>query len=135
MKKNTVTIEYFLDTTILISALTGRSLRCVEILESNKYKFYTNEYAIKEVKRILKDIFELTPDEINENIEYIETRCIVLPKPTKNELRNIKITDKSDIPIVVSAKKFNIPLIIDDYVTYKDAKKYIKTFKSSEIEI
>jgi predicted nucleic acid-binding protein len=130
-----VTIEYFLDTTILISALTGRSLRCVEILESNKYKFYTNEYAIKEVKRILKDIFELTPDEINENIEYIETRCIILPKPSKNELRNIKITDKSDKPIVATAKKLNIPLIIDDHITFKDAKKYVNTFKSDEIEI
>jgi len=135
MKKNTKTIEFFLDTTIIISGITGRNLRCVEILESQKYKLYTNEYSIKEVKRILKDVFKFTSQEINENVEYIESKCIILPKPTKNDIKNIKISDKSDKPIVASAIKLNIPLIIDDHTTYHDAKKYVKTYKSDEIKL
>ena len=135
MRKNTKTTEFFLDTTIIISAITGRNLKCVEILENKNFNLYTNEYAIKEVRRILSDIFKITPNEINENIEYIESKCVILPKPTKNDFKNIKISDKSDKPIVASAIKLNIPLIIDDYITYHDAKKYVITLKSEEIQI
>ncbi len=135
MQKNTETTEFFLDTTIIISGITGRNLRCVEILENQKYKLYTNEYSIKEVRRILKDVFKFTPQEINENVEYIESKCVILPKPTKNDIKNIKISDKSYKPIVASAIKLNIPLIIDDHITYHDAKKYVKTIKSDEIQI
>jgi predicted nucleic acid-binding protein len=133
MRKNTKAIEFFLDTSIIISAITGRSLRCVEILENKNFKLFTNEYAIKEVRRILSDVFNFTSKEINENIEYIESKCVILPKPTKNEIKNIKISDKSDKPIVSSALKLKIPLVIDDHKTYLDAKKYIKTLKSGEI--
>ena len=133
MKKSTETTEFFLDTTILISAITGRSLKCVEILENRNFKLFTNEYAIKEVRRILSDVFKFTLKEINENVEYIENKCKILPKPTKNDVKNIKISDKSDKPIVASTIKLNVPLIIDDYVTHHDAKKYVKTFKSDEI--
>jgi predicted nucleic acid-binding protein len=133
MRKNTETIEFFLDTSIIISAITGRSLKCIEILENKSFRLFTNEYAIKEVRRILKDVFKFTLKEINENVEYIESKCIILAKPTKNDIKNIKITDKSDTPIVYSALKMKIPLIIDDQQTYLDAKKYVKTFKSDEI--
>ena len=135
MKKNTVTPEYFLDTTILISAITGRDLKCVEILENNNFVLYTNEYAIKEVRRILRDVFDLTSNDINESIDHIRSKCSILPQPSKNEIKNIKISDKSDKPIVATAKKLKIPLIINDHTTYIDAKKYIQTLKSNEIKI
>ena len=135
MKKNTKTIELFLDTTIIISAITGRSLKCAEILEGQNYKLYTNEYVIKEIRRDLKDVFEFTPKDINESVEYIENKCVILPQPTKNDIKNIEISDKSDKPIVFSAIKLKIPLVIDDHKTYLDAKKYVKTFKSDEILI
>ena len=135
MPKNTKTTDFFLDTTIIISAITGRNLKCVEIFQNRNFKLFTNEYAIKEVKRILSDVFKFTPQEINENVDYIENKCVILPKPTKNDFKNIKISDKSDKPIVASAIKLNIPLIIDDHITYHDAKKYVKTLKSDEIQI
>jgi len=135
MQKNTKTTKFFLDTTIIISAITGRSLKCVDILENRNFKLFTNEYVIKEVRRILNDVFKLTSKEINENVEYVESKCEILPKPTKNDVKNIKISDKSDKPIVASAIKLNVPLIIDDYVTHHDAKKYVKTLKSDDIKI
>jgi predicted nucleic acid-binding protein len=135
MKKNIVITECFLDTTILISAITGRNLKCVEILENRKFVLYANEYAIKEVRRILKDVFKLTSEDINESMDHIRSRCNVLPQPSTNEIINIRITDKSDKPMVATAKKLKIPLIIDDHTTYVDAKKYIQTYKSYEIQI
>lgn len=111
----------------------GRSLKCAEILENKSYKLYTNEYAIKEVRQILNLVFNYIQKEINENIEYIENKCIILPQPTKNDIKNIKISDKSDTPIVSSSLKLKIPLIIDDHQTYLGAKKYVRTFKSDEI--
>ena len=78
----------------------------------------------------MSDVFKFTPQEINENVEYIESKCKILPKPTKNDIKNIKISDK---PIVSSALKLKIPLIIDDHKTYLDAKKYIETLKSDEM--
>ena len=133
MRKNTKTTEFFLDTTIIISAITGRNLKCVEIFQNKNFELFTNEYAIKEVRRILSDVFKFSSHEINENVEYIESKCTILPKPTKNDIKNIKISDNSDKPIVYSAVKLKIPLVIDDHKTYLDAKKYIKTFKSDEI--
>ena len=135
MQKNTGKTEFFLDTTVIISAITGRSLKCVEILENQNFKLFTNQYVIKEIKRILSDVFKFTSKEINENVEYIESKCVILPKPTKNDIKNINISDKSDKPIVSSALKLKIPLIIDDHKTYLDAKKYVKTLKSDEIQI
>ena len=134
MQKNMEITKFFLDTTIIISAITGRSLKCVEILENRNFTLYTNEYAIKEVRRILNDVFQFTTKEINENVEYIESKCIILPNPSKNDIKNIKISDKSDTPIVSSALKLKIPLIIDDHRTYIDAKKYVETLKSDEIQ-
>jgi predicted nucleic acid-binding protein len=133
MRKNTEITKFFLDTTIIISAITGRSLKCVEILENRNFTLYTNEYAIKEVRRILSGVFQFTTKEINENVEYIESKCIIPPKPSKNDIKNIKISDKSDTPIVSSALKLKIPLVIDDHRTYIDAKKYVQTLKSDEI--
>ena len=130
-----VRTKYFLDTTILVSAITGRDLKCIEILENSEFVLYANEYIIKEVRRILREVFNFSSSDINESVDHIKSKCKILPQPSKNEVKTIDISDKSDKPIVASAKKLKIPLIIDDHSTYIDAKKYIQTFKSNEINI
>jgi hypothetical protein len=51
---------------------------------------------------------------------------------SKEEFSNIRSNDKSDRPIIYSAKKHHCILITDDIPTKKDALNYVMTFHSNE---
>lgn len=126
-------IKLFLDTTVLISAITKRNIASFNLLLKYRGKLYTNEYVIKECIRVLKKEFGYSSELVNSALDHIRARCEVLPTPNKKEFRKIKIRDKADAPVVCSAMKKGCILVIDDEQTYEDAKEYIETKHSDEV--
>ncbi len=120
-----VMIEAFLDTSVLIAKILRLSAEADALFNDSNIVRYTNEYAIKEVYRVLK-ARNLLEQDIAYDIEFIRETCIVLPNPTKNQMRKYKIRDHSDRPFVCSAAQHDLVLYIDDEKTYQDAKKYVK---------
>jgi predicted nucleic acid-binding protein len=60
--KNTE-LKYFIDTTVAISAITGRNKDAWILLESGKKRLislFVNEFVIKEIRRTLKE-FDFSP--------------------------------------------------------------------------
>lgn len=127
--------KFFLDTNILISSLVpdrSEHIACVSILLQNNIPLLTNEYVIKETRRILEDVYSFDHGDINQFIEFISTKLEIVKTPSKEEFSNIRSNDKSDRPIIYSAKKHHCILITDDTPTKKDALNYVMTFHSDE---
>jgi predicted nucleic acid-binding protein len=125
--------KFFLDSTVIISALTARDPDSVLILIEQKHTLFTNEYVIKETRRILDSEFGFNQDEINRSIDFIRDNCIVLQMPRKKDFIRIKIEDKSDRPIVYSAMKNQCILVTEDRQLIQNAKKYVKTLTPREL--
>lgn len=123
----------FLDSTVIISAITARDPDSVLILIEQRYTLFTNEYVIKETRRILDSVFGFTPDEINHSIDLVRDNCVVLKMPHKRDFKKIKIEDKSDRPIVYSAMKNQCILVTHDRLLIKNAKKYVKALTPKEL--
>jgi predicted nucleic acid-binding protein len=87
---------------------------------------------LKELYHVLKDEIKFSDLEISYALDYLRSKCIILPTPSKNEMKKIKLRDKSDRPFVCSALKYNLELYIDDFKTFKDAEKYIKAKRISK---
>ena len=127
--------RFFLDTTIILSSLVpdrSEHIACVSILLQNNIPLLTNEYVIKETRRVLEDVYSLDQGDINQFIDYLSTKLEIVKTPSKQEFSNIKSNDKSDRPIIYSDKKHNCILITDDIPTKKDALNYVMTFHSNE---
>ncbi len=127
--------RFFLDTTIIISSLVpdrSEHIACVSILLQNNIPLLTNEYVIKETRRVLEDVYSLDQSDINQFIDFLSTKLDIVKTPSKQEFSNIKSNDKSDRPIIYSAKKHLCILITDDNPTKKDALNYVMTFHSDE---
>ena len=118
--------SYFLDTSVFLNWILKRSKEAEFVLSDRNIKKYTNKYVLKEIYWVLKINKEFSEESIARYIERINEKCIILPTPSKEEFGKIDITDKSDRPIVFSAMKHNLILLIDDERTYRDAKKYVK---------
>ena len=125
--------KLFLDSTVIISALTSRNPASVLIIIKQKFPLFTNEYVIKEVRRILGIEFKFTVDEVNRSIDFMRDILVVLPMPNKNEFKKIQIKDKSDKPIVCSAKNSGCILVTEDRLLYQNAQKYVQTLKPEEL--
>lgn len=128
-------IRFFLDTTIILSSFIldrKEHLPCVSIILQNNIPLLTNEYILKEVRRILEETYSFNQEDINQFMEFLITKLEIVKTPSKEEFIVIKSRDKSDRPIIFSAKKHQCVLITDDFPTKKDAEKYILAFKSKE---
>lgn len=128
-------IKFFLDTNILLSSLiTGRKAHIfsLSILLQNNIQLVTNEYVIKETRKILKEIYLFDSEDIHRFMEYLRCKIEVVKTPSKEEFKIINSNDKSDRPIIFSAKKYDCILITDDTPTKNDAKKYITALGSKE---
>ena len=123
----------FLDSTVIISAITARDPASVMILIEQRYPLFTNEYVIKETRRILDSEFGFTPDEINRSIDLVRDSCVVLKMPHKRDFKRIKIEDKSDRPIVYSAMKNQCILVTQDRLLIKNAEKYVKALMPKDL--
>jgi predicted nucleic acid-binding protein len=126
MRKSTESKRIFLDTSVIIGKILNISKEAEKVFNDPSLDLYTNEYAIKELYHVLKKKFSFSESEIGYAIEYVRAVCVVLPMPSKHEIKSIRISDKSDRPIVYSAKKHGLILYIDDEKTYLEAVKYTK---------
>jgi len=119
-------IKAFLDTSVLLGKVLKRSKSAERVFLDTTIEKYTNEYALKEMYRVLKNQFGFSEIHIGYAIDFIRQTCIILPLPRKEEFKKIGLRDKSDRPIVCSARKYGLILFIDDERTYQDAKKYVE---------
>ena len=127
--------KFFLDTTIIISSIVPdrrESIACVSILLQNNIPLLTNDYVIKETRRVLENSYSFERDDINQFIEFLSTKLEIVRTPSKEEFSNIRSNDRSDRPIIFSAKKHQCILITDDIPTKKDALKYVMALHSNE---
>lgn len=127
--------KLFLDTTVIVSAVTKRNIASYNLLLNYDGELYTNKYVMKECMRVLKKEFGYSDELVSKALDYVRARCEVLPTPNKKEFMKLEIKDKADRPVVCSAMKRCCVLIIDDEETYKDAKKYIETKHSDEVKV
>ncbi len=127
--------KLFLDTTVIVSAVTKRNIASYNLLLNYEGELYINEYVIKECMRVLKKEFGYSNELVSKVLGYVSARCELLPMPNKKEFMKIEIRDKADKPIVCSAMKKSCVLVIDDEETYEDAKRYVETKRSYEIEV
>lgn len=92
----------------------------------------TNEYVLKETRKILEEIYSFDKEDINQFIGFLRTKIEIVKTPSKEEFKSINSNDKSDRPIIFSAKKHYCVLITDDAPTKKDVEKYIQALGSIE---
>jgi len=128
-------IKLFLDTNILLSSLIAdrkAHISCLSILLQNNYQLVTNEYVLKEVRKVLEGIYSYDQEDINRFIEFIRAKMEIVKTPSKEEIKKINSNDKSDRPIISSAQKHRCILITDDMPTRNNAGKYILALGSTE---
>ena len=124
--KNTI-LRFFVDTTVAVSALTGRNEEAWVLLESGRRRLvllFVNEFVIKEIRWTLKE-FRISQEKINYGISYVMECCKVGKNVPKSELLKYNIRDKNDRPIIAGAHESAF-LVTEDAVLVKDAKKYIE---------
>ncbi|MCI0480850.1 MAG: hypothetical protein L0213_04595 [Candidatus Dadabacteria bacterium] len=121
--------EVFLDTGVLLGRVLGTLTGSEGIFNDNTLERYTNEYCLKEAYRVLRDAYGYSDVQIGYALEYIRSKCLILPTPSKEEFRKIDITDRSDRPVVFSAYKYGLVLYTTDERTYRDSKRYVTAKK------
>ena len=126
-------IRYFVDTSEILNGLLERSKWAKRFLYDQKKEKITNDYAIDEMRRILERKFQLSSSDIYNLEEIVLENLTVHPTPPANRFKKLQLKDKSDRPIVQGAIDHKCILVIDDYHTYEDAKKYIETKTTEEL--
>lgn len=128
-------IRVFLDTNIFVHAVfpgAPTHTDCLRIICQMKIPCYTNEYVLKEFRRVLVMDYACRSEKVERAIDYLRTKCTVLRTPAKEELLPIKISDRADRPMVVSALKAGCILISDDRRLVRDARAYVDSFTAPE---
>ncbi len=131
--KNTE-LKFFIDTTVVVSALTGRNKDAWILLESGKRGFvslFVNEFVIKEIRRTLKEL-GFSQEKINYSVDYVSERCTVRKNIPKAKFLKYNIQDKNDLPILAGALQESAVLVTEDTLLKDDAKKYIESAAPSE---
>ncbi|MFA5246419.1 MAG: PIN domain-containing protein [Candidatus Micrarchaeia archaeon] len=117
----------FLDTNVLVFATTGRERNAANLVFSSDYELVTNEYAIKEMRRILLHTVNMSQEDIGLAVDRIRQYCRVLPSPNVEACRKIIIDDHSDRPIVAGAIEAHATLLTFDHKLRVQAKMYVET--------
>jgi putative PIN family toxin of toxin-antitoxin system len=104
-------VKVFLDTNVLISALTTRGL-CAELLESvlSQHELLTGEPVLKELHRILREKFRLSDPVVKEYLKLLREQARVVEAPY---IPVMKLKDPDDIPILACA----LAAQVDAFVT------------------
>jgi predicted nucleic acid-binding protein len=121
-----MTERVFLDTSVIIAAVTGTSTEAFRLVFTTSREAHTNEYALKEVYHVLRTVFKFKEELIAKVLDSIRERIIIHKDPPVKAFKKLDLRDKADRPIVYSAMELGCTLIIADEVTYQDAKKYVK---------
>lgn len=131
--KNTE-LKFFIDTTVAISAITGRNKDAWILLESGKKRLislFVNEFVIKEIRRTLKE-FDFSQEKINYAIDYVSECCTVRKNVPKTKFSKYVIQDRNDIPILAGTVQESAILVTEDNALKNDAKKYLECVNPSE---
>ncbi|MBI5036713.1 PIN domain-containing protein [Candidatus Micrarchaeota archaeon] len=131
MLQNTATKRLFLDTNVLVAGSFALQPNH-ELLFNYPADKLTNEYAVKEYRRVLAKQGVL-PHDTENALSEIRKKVRILPTPQKQEFEKINLTDKSDRPMVCSAMKTNSVLVTNDLRTYQEAQKYVTARTPKEI--
>ncbi|MFQ5405856.1 MAG: PIN domain-containing protein [Candidatus Micrarchaeia archaeon] len=115
-------MRLFLDTNVLTSATSGNK-QAAKLFLKPKEELFTNEYVLKELRRVLLEKYGATQKLANTTIDEIRRKCTVLPSPSKQACKKIKIEDRSDTPIVAGALQASAALVTLDRKLLKQAKK------------
>ncbi len=127
-------LKFFIDTTVAVSAETGRNKDAWILLECGRRKLislFINEFIIKEIRWTLKEL-RISQEKINYAIDHILECCTVKKNVPKNEFSRFKIQDKNDIPVLAGAMHESAVLVTEDALLKSDAKKYIESVTPSE---
>lgn len=133
MMKNTE-VKFFIDTTVAVSAVTGRNTDAWVLLESGRKKvvsLFVNDFIIKETRRTLK-MLHFSEENINYAVDYVRECCTVRRNVPKNGLLKFNIRDKNDIPILAGAMRESAGLVTEDGALRNDAKGYIESVTPEE---
>jgi predicted nucleic acid-binding protein len=131
--KNTE-LKFFIDTTVAISAITGRNKDAWILLESGKKRLislFVNEFVIKEIRRTLKE-FDFSQERINYAIDYVSECCTLRKNIPKAKFSKYVIQDKNDIPVLAGDVQESAILVTEDNALIIDAKKYLECVNPSE---
>lgn len=127
-------LKFFIDTTVAISAETGRNKDAWLLLESGRRGFvalFVNEFVIKEVRWALKNI-GFSQEKINYSVNHLLVCCTVRKNISRVNFSRFIIRDKNDIPILAGSVNESAVLVTEDALLKIDTKKYIETVSPSE---
>ncbi|VVB85990.1 Uncharacterised protein [uncultured archaeon] len=129
-----IELKFFIDTTVAVSAITGRNTDAWVLLESGKRKvvsLYVNDFVIKETRWTL-EVLDISQENINYAVNYILECCIVRKNVPKKEFSRFRIRDKNDIPILAGAVKESAVLVTEDNLLKDDSKGYAESVTPEE---
>ena len=103
--------RFFLDTSVILNWILKRSKEAEKVMTGPDCQRFTNRFVFKEVYWVLKNNKKYPESLIAHYIERISEVCTILPAPSKEEFKKIRIRDKSDRPIICSAKRYDLVLL------------------------
>ncbi len=94
-------MRVFLDTNVLVSALTARGL-CADVLRVvlAEHDLIVGEVVLEELRRVLTERFRVPPQRVREAETYLRTFEVVA-RPTKPA--DVQVRDKDDRWVLASA--------------------------------
>ena len=120
-------VKFFIDTTVAVSALTGRNKDAWILFESGKKRvvlLFVNDFVIKEIRRTLKEL-DFSQEKINYAVDYVSECCTVRKNVPNAKFPKYNIQDKNDIPILAGAVQESAVLVTEDNALKNDANKYL----------
>ena len=118
----------FLDTSVIIAALTGTSRGCVNLVFGKSLDLHTNDYVLKETYHVLRKRFGFSEWDVSGAIRQLRERTRVHRNPPVAAFRKLEIRDKADRPVVYAAMTLGCMLATLDEKTAKDACRYVKVY-------
>ncbi|GEM_PF-3065760 len=116
-------MTYFFDTGFFYYLFSTRHPECRALYSSPERK-YTNEYALKELRRIFVERGFVQAD-VEDFLSDVRKKCVVLAFPNRNRLASIRISDRSDVPIVLGAMDAKAVLVTLDRKLARECKPYV----------
>jgi len=123
----------FLDTSVIIAAILETSEPASRLVFSSGWDLHTIEYALKEIRRVLRKQYRFPEQRITEALDYVRNNVVVHRTPPAIRFKKLDIRDRSDRPRVYAARALGCILIIDDERTYRDALKYVEAVRLDDL--
>jgi len=126
--------RFFLDTSIIIAALTKTSPVAFKIVFKSDWSLHTIDYVMRETYHVLRNRVKMTEAQIGAALDELRKHIEVhrdLPAKASSKLN---VRDKADKPMIYAAMKMGCILIIQDEKAYQDAKRYVEVVRLKDLE-